>query len=445
MSGPSAEERTARHDVATVGAALGVTPSAAMAGADRFNQVGVFESRRLAAQLRPDSPEADFVRFALYNHPAVRAAYFDWRASVAAIAPNRALPDPQFTFQADVAQTVMSFMPGVMMDVMAWEKRAAMAHEATATSTVAYRTYVATVLQTAAVVRKSWIELAYAQDVDRLYRQTIVTAQNAMALADADYATGRGMGTFDAQLRFRNVLAQHHAHHAAVAEALYAAQIRFKAALGLLPTDPDPAWPSATLTRTAVPDESEIWQRVQASNPDLAKMRAMVEMAVAGVAVARQGGVPDFSAGLMADLKQSPTMFRPTATVTLPVWREKIASNLAAAEARRDAARARVTAEQLDLAAELAQMVYMVRQSDDMLDYLDRSGLPNLDRSIASAQAGAASGMGSAAMIAEAQLMAIDMRHDRLDMLRDRENAAVDLALMMAAVNPEPALLAQSR
>ncbi len=432
-SGPGPAERAAQRDAAAVGSALGVSsdfgrPPPSVVGPPVF-------------ALRPDSPESDFVQFALYHHPAIRAAYFDWRASVAAIAPNRALPDPQFTFQADIARTVMSFMPGLMVDVMAWDKRAAMADEAAATSTVAYRTYVATVLRTAAAVRKAWVEVAYAEDVDRLYRQTIATAESAVALASADYTTGRGMGNLDAEVRFRNVLAQHHAHHAAVADELAGAQMKFKAALGLLPTDPDPAWPKAVLSATPVPPEAEIWQRMQASNPDLAKMRAMVDMAVAGVEVARQGGVPDFSAGLMADLKASPLMLRPTATVTLPIWREKIASNIGAAEARRDAAQARVSAEQLNLAAELAQMLYMVRQSDEMLAYIDHTALPNFDRSIASAQAGAESGAGSASMIAETQLMAIDLRHERLDMLRDRENAVVDLALMMAAVAPENPLL----
>ena len=64
----------------------------------------------------PLNPSLDeFVRFAVFKHPAVRAAYFDWRAAVNATAPARALPDPQFTFEADVARTLMTFMPGVMI------------------------------------------------------------------------------------------------------------------------------------------------------------------------------------------------------------------------------------------------------------------------------------------------------------------------------------------
>ncbi|HVU34375.1 MAG TPA: TolC family protein [Opitutaceae bacterium] len=433
VSAPSVSETHARREVAAIGAKLG---TAREATAHRHA-----EPASLPPLPGPGSPESAYVEFALYHHPAVRAAYDDWRASVESIAPTRALPDPQFTFQADIADTLMSFMPGLMTDLMGAGKREVMAREATAASTVAYRGYVAQVVKTAGAVRKAWVELAYAAATNELYLTTVRTADQAVALAGADYATGRGMPNFEQQVQFQNLLAQHHAHHAGVADRLVAARARFKSALGLLPTDPDPPWPDARLAATPVPPEAEIWHRVLVTNPDLARMRSMVDMAVTDVDVARKAATPDATVGMMVDLKQNPLMFRPTATVTLPVWREKIRANIAAAEARRDAAAERVTAGELEMAAELAQMLSMVRESDAMLGYIDGAALPNLDHSLASAEAAVQSGMASPTSIAELQLMAIDLRHDRLDMLRDRENAAVDLATMMAGVVPAHAPL----
>jgi outer membrane protein TolC len=429
----SREELNARRAVSAVGSVL-KTDLPAVAGAQLAADV---------ATLRPDTSLADYVLFAVYHHPAVRAAYFDWKSSVAAIAPARALPDPQLTFQADIADTLMSLMPGLMFDVMPSSKRQAMAREAVTTSTVAYRTYVAEVIKTATAVRKAWVELAYAQDTHRLYGTTIHAAEQAVAIASAEYATGRGMVNFEQQVRFQNLLAQHHSHHSGVAQQVAAARARFKSALGLLPTDPDPAWPAAVLSATKVPPPEELWERIQSHNADLARMRAMVDMAVAGVDVARQGGTPEVSLGAMVDLKQNPLMFRPTATVTLPIWREKIRANIAAAAARRDAAAARITVEQLNMAAELAQMLSMIRESDSMLEYMNETALPNLDRSLASAEAAVQSGMGSATMIADAQLMSLDMRHERLTALRDRENAVADLAGMMNDMLPEHAPFAR--
>ena len=93
-----------------------------------------------------------------------------------------------------------------------------------------------------------------------------------------------------------------------------------------------------------------------------------------------------------------------------------------------------MSAEQLNVAAELAQMLYMVREADRMLGYIDGTALPNFDRSYATLEVGVQSGMTSPVMIAETRMMAIDMRHERLELLRQRETAVVDLNLLVADV-----------
>jgi outer membrane protein TolC len=140
--------------------------------------------------------------------------------------------------------------------------------------------------------------------------------------------------------------------------------------------------------------------------------------------------------GGMADLNASPLMVRPAAAITLPIWREKIAANITAAEARRDASAARVTAEQLNLAAELAQMLYMVREADRMIAYIEETALPNFDRTIATIEAGYQSGMTGPGMIPETQLMALTMRLERVDALREREIAVTELMLLTADIAP---------
>ncbi len=403
-------------------------------------------SKPALSPLRADSPLADFARYAVLNHAAVTGAYQDWRATVEAIAPGRALPDPKFTFEADIADTLMTFMPGLMFDFMTPAKRAAMGREATAASQVAYRAYVSTVLRTAAEVRRGWINLAYLDEAVRLRESSLVTLDQAVAVAQADYTTGRGMSTLENQVRLANESARLRSDLATLHDRRTAARHSFKPALGLFPADPDPVWPHAALTATALPSEDELWRRTLEANPGLAQMRAMVEMSVAGVEVARKAGTPDFSLGLMADFKADPLMLRPTATVTLPIWRSKIAAIVASAEARRDAATARVSAEQLNLAAELAQMLYMVREADRMIAYIDGTALPNYERTIATVEAGYQSGMTGLGMIPETRLMANGMQLERAAALRDRENAVTGLLLMIADAAPAGSpLLAEAR
>ena len=106
--------------------------------ASREERTALDRVRETGALLRPaghkpelpaltaDSSLADYLRFALLNHPQVGAAFYDWRAAVEAITPARSLPDPKFTFEANIADTLMTFMPGIMFDLMTPGKRAAM-------------------------------------------------------------------------------------------------------------------------------------------------------------------------------------------------------------------------------------------------------------------------------------------------------------------------------
>jgi outer membrane protein TolC len=405
---------------------------------ERLKRIGVHADpgpgRVVLPSLGSDSVPADYVRFALLQHPAVFAAYSEWRAAVADIGPAGALPDPQLTFQADVTSTVMSLMPGVMFDLMLPGKRAAMAREAAGTSEIAYHEYLATVVRIAGEVRKAWIELAYVEELARLRERSLGSLGESADLASAAYATGMGMATLDAQIKVANETARIRSDIASLEDRRRAAQVQFKASLGLSPTDADPAWPLFPLAATVLPVADELWRQVVATNPDLGKMRAMVEMTVAGEEIARQKRWPDFTVGLMADVKQAPWMWRPTATATLPIWRKKIAGQVEAAQARRDAAAARVDAEVLTMAAEFARMLYMVRESDRMIGFIDNTALPNLERSLASASAAFQSGMAGPAMIPETELMAFAMRAERLEALRERELAATGLLTMTAAV-----------
>lgn len=430
-------------------AALGVATSLLFSGCagtaapgekaarERVTAVGeVLRSARAPAPLPADPTLQDLVRFSLMKHPSVAAAYFDWKAKVEAIAPARSLPDPQLTFEADITDMLMTLMPGLMFDFMGPGKRAAMGAEATADSEVAYRAYVAAVLNQAAAVRNAWVELGYVEEALRLRESSKGAVERSAALDASSYATASGMASLEAQVSFANQTAQLQSEIASLEDRRSAARLRLKASLGLLPTDPDPAWPHPSLAATPLPDEAELWRRIDHANPQLGSMRAMVEMAVAGVQVAQRTTRPDFALGLMADVKANPIMYRPQANLSLPIWRDKIAAAIANAEAKRDAARARVDAERLGMAAEFAQMLYMVRESDRMISYLERTALPNLESSIASAAASYQAGMSGPGMIPQTELMALAMRLERAEALRARETAVTALLLMTADLAP---------
>lgn len=397
------------------------------------------------AKIRADLPvpvleslgtQEDYLRFALLTHPRIAAAHADWRAAVEEITPARSLPDPKLTFEADIADMVMSLMPGLMFDLMGPGKRAAMGREAAAGADVAYQDYRAVVLQVAAELKKALADLAYLDAALGFRTEALAALDQSSAFAEADYSTGRGMGTLEDQVNARTEIERIRIEVANLTDQRDATRARLKATLGLRRDEPSPPWPAGFAPSPAPADEDTLWSQVLLANPQLGSMRAMVRMAVTQVAVARKTRTPDFAVGVMADLKADPLMVRPTAEMTLPIWRDKIAATIAAAQQRHDAASARLTAEEINLAAELAQMTSMIREADRMIAFIDATALPGIVQALESTRAGYQSGMVALSTVPTLELMALDMRLEKAAALRERERALADLSLLITGSTP---------
>jgi cobalt-zinc-cadmium efflux system outer membrane protein len=414
---------------------------------DRVAELADIRARLSPPVLRPDGGPEDYLRFALLKNPRVAAAHADWRAAVEAITPARSLPDPKLTFEADIADMVMTLMPGLMFDLMGPGKRAAMGREAAAEADVAYQRYRSAVLQVAADVKKNWADLAYLDTALALRTDTLAVLDRSLAFAQADYTTGKGMGTLESQVNAGTEKERVRLEIANLSDQRDATRARFKAALGLRREDAAPPWPERFPSMPLALDEDALWAQVLRENPDLGVMRAMVGMAVAEVGVARKTRVPDIEIGAMADLKADPLMVRPTASITLPVWRDKIAATIAAAENRREAAAARLSAETINLAAELAQMSFMIREAGRMIEFIDTTALPGIERTLDSTRSGYQSGMASLSTLPSMELMALGMRLEKAAAERERARAYADLSLLVAGAMPDgaPVLAAGAR
>ena len=92
-----------------------------------------------------------------------------------------------------------------------------------------------------------------------------------------------------------------------------------------------------------------------ARNTRFKGMEAEVRAAEASMTLAYKARMPDVSVGLMADVKTNPTLYRPWGTVSLPIWRDKLAAEVAQAQANKRAGEARLSAEQIALAVAVAE------------------------------------------------------------------------------------------
>ena len=411
---PTAEERLSRQQVATVATRLEV-------------------STNLPA-LEPDAGLSNYLAFALLNAPAVRAAYFDWVAAVERVTVERSRPDPVLTFQADIADTVMAVMPGLMQEFPGPGKLRAAAAVATAESRAKYFAFETAVLQTAFEVKRAAYQLWLLDEQLRLQRETLALLAELEAGARAQNAAGKVtlQDVYRAQIEQDRLTTE----IANLEDSRRPLRAQFKAALGLRAGQPDPPLP-ARLESTPLALEGDALLDVAfRRNPRLKAQEAELQMAEAAIALARQSAVPDFSLGAMADVKAAPVMVRPLAGMSLPIWRDKIAAQIARAAAGRDAAAARLSAEQLRLTVDFALKSFEYRELTRTLALLEEKLVPKARQSLEIARAGYLAGQIDFFNLIDAERTLLSFRLQAVEAHTRREIALAELSLLIAGLAP---------
>jgi outer membrane protein TolC len=143
--------------------------------------------------LTTNSSLADLLRFSMLNHPLVEAAYYDWVSSVENITITRSRPDPQFTFQAYIEDSLTSLMPGLNWSIPGPGKLAARGRVATESSTGKYFAFASAVEQAAFNLKSSYYKLSLVEEQVRLNHETLAilghSEQVTRALSQSGLAT----------------------------------------------------------------------------------------------------------------------------------------------------------------------------------------------------------------------------------------------------------------
>ena len=331
----------------------------------------------------------------------------------------------------------MSLMPGLMFDFPGPGKLAAGAEIASAESEAKYHAFTKAALQAAFDVKKACWELRTLDARLELNRQMSGLLAEVEKIAEARNATGTAM--LPDVLRARIEHEQRLSEIRNLEDSRESLLERFKAALGLTPEQPAPVPPKQFFPEA--PAGAETAARLETAlqrNPGLRVMQAEIRRADAELTLARKAKIPDFTAGLEADVKAVPVMFRPQAGMTLPVWRERIAAEVSAAESAKKSAAARFAAERIALAAEFAEKRFMVREAERNLDVLSRQLIPLTERALEAAKSGYAAGTGDFLMLLDAQRTLLDFRLRQEDARLQRELSLAALALVLAGTSPEP-------
>jgi len=213
---------------------------------------------------------------------------------------------------------------------------------------------------------------------------------------------------------------------------------QFKGALGMTRDQPDPPFPGQFESTPLDPKGDELLDAAFARNPRLKAMEADVRMAEASIALAAKSKLPDFTVGLQAEVYRPP-FYWPQASMTLPIWRDKIAAQIAAAQAGKRAAQARLSAEQIGMTIDFAMKTYAYREITRNLALLQNKLIPKARQSLEIARAGYLSGGIDFLNLTDAERTLLNFKLEEVEARAQREVVLADLSLTIAGIAPEGA------
>jgi len=415
-------EKQARHDLSTVA-----------------GQFRPGNQHPTLPELTPDSSLSNFLAYALLNSPTVEATFYDWSASVEDITVTRSLPDPQLTFQAYIQDTITSLMPGLAWNFPGPGKLRARAGVAAAESQGKYFAFESAILQAAFNLKNAYYKLGLLDEQLRL-KCEILSLLGSQERAIRAQNTA-GSAALPDLLRVQSERDRARTELASLEDSRRPLLENFKAALGLAPGQADPPAPAHFEMSRENPDADELLRAAFARNPQLKAMEAAVRAAEAGIKVAYKDRVPDFSAALMADVKASPVLYWPQLSMSLPIWRDKIAAETAGAKAEELAATSRLKAAQMDLAVNFAEKSFVYRETSRNLALIEGELIPKTRQSLEILRAGYCAGTMNFSSLTDAERTLLDLQLEAAEARTDREIALADLSLMVAGVSPANAPL----
>ena len=419
-----------------------------LAGCKGISTKGEREARQqaqaVAGSYRPQSQKSalpvltstsslsNYLAFAVLNQPQIEAAYYDWLASIERITQARSLPDPQLGFQMDIQNIVTSIMPGLMGNIPWPDKLRVSAQIASAESQSRYFAFQSAVLTSAFEVKRTYYQLYFLAEKLRVDRETLRLLGDLEKTARAENEVGRV--TLQDVLRAQIEQDSLKTEIANLEDSRNALIAQFKAALGLAASDREPPMPSRFESTALSLSADQVFDAALVQNTQLKAMAADVRAAEASIRLAQRARLPDFSLGFMADVKMNPTLYRfpgNPGTMSLPIWRDKIAAQIAEAQAAKRSAEARLSEAQIALAADVARRTYFYREATRNLALLDDLLLPKARQSLEVARAGYLAGQIDFFNLIDAERTWLGFQLDKVEVTTQREVVLAELSLIV--------------
>jgi outer membrane protein TolC len=327
-------------------------------------------------------------------------------------------------------------MPGLMQDIPGRGKLKAAANVAAAESNAKYFAFETSILRTAFAVKQAYYQLWFLDEKIRLNRQTLglLAGLESSARARNEVAQATLQDVYRAQIE-QDKIANEISN---LEDSRHPLMAQLRGALGLTRGQPDPPMPARFETTALDLEGGALLDAAFARNPRLKAMESEVRLAESLIGLARTSKMPDFSAGVQAEV-YSPPFYWPQGSMSLPIWRDKIAAQIAEAQAGKRAAEARLTSEQIMVTVDFAMKSYDYREITRNLALLRDQLIPKAGKSLEIARAGYMSGQIDFFNLMDAERTLLNFQLEEVEARTRREIILADLSLSIAGITPEDA------
>jgi outer membrane protein TolC len=328
-------------------------------------------------------------------------------------------------------------MPGLMMSFPGAGKLRAAGAVAAAESQAEYFAFRTACLESAYAVEGAYYQLYFLEEKIRVNRENLSLLTDLARLARAQNEVGKA--TLQEVLRAQIAQERVETDLANLEDSRGPLLAQFKAALGLGADQPAPPVPQRLESTPLDLADEKLFEAALAQNTRLKGLEAEVRAAEAVIAQAYKARLPDASLGVMADAKTSPTLYRPWGTVTVPLWRDKLAAEVAQAQANKRAGEARLSAEQIALAVAVAEKAFLCREASRNLELLQNHLLPKQRQSLEMARSGYLAGQIDFLNLSDTELTLLRFGLDEVEARTQRELSLAELSLIIQGMPPSGA------
>jgi outer membrane protein TolC len=398
----------------------------------------VFPQQNTGTTVAEDATLTDFLTIASLNHPGLRAAFEEWKASLEKEFQAKALPDPHFNYDffiREVETRVGSQLMrvGISQSFPWFGKRKLRGTISRHAADAAWYQYEGIKRQVFHEVRKAWHELAYLHQAMRITDENIELMKHLERVAQARFRAGRDLtGVIKAQIEIGK-LEEKRMHFQ---DLIHPLSSRLNQAMNRPATSPLPRIP---LSISPDPEVSEVMLKnaLEIGNPQLVSLSIEVEKQGLAVKLAKRELWPDFALGLgyiqtrayknmpPTARGQDPVMI--TGSFNIPIWNRKYQAAIRENQSLETAARLRRKEHLNRLSTDLSWSMFTLRDTERKIDLYRDTLTPLAQNALEIAEQSYQAGQSDFMELSDAQRLLFEFQLSLQQASIDRELAIADL------------------